>query len=330
MRLDARRLTLGSRDRRAMLIGAWIVTPLAIGHFAVRPVATAWLTSRAALRSEREMLAREVRAVTELPDDSAALRATDAMLATAAPTLFGGADAVTAAAELARYVSARAAESGLRLEQAETQTRFDSTGVAAPPGDLARAAEGARPDDGLRVAVRARGGILGVHAFLRALENGPKLVRVEQIEIARVATDDSFDGTVTLTATVLGLARRRVIPGFPEVADDEVEITEARVASRPLPNDPFHPGRRLPDDLLAHVMPDTLVPITVAEVKLLGTVVRPGASFALCQLPADAPRIVHVGERLGELTLILLEQGRAVFQTAKGARLELSLSNPRS
>ena len=80
MRLDARRLTLGSRDRRAMLIGAWIVTPLAIGHFAVRPVATAWLTSRAALRSEREMLAREVRAVTELPGDSAALRATDAML----------------------------------------------------------------------------------------------------------------------------------------------------------------------------------------------------------------------------------------------------------
>jgi hypothetical protein len=39
---------------------------------------------------------------------------------------------------------------------------------------------------------------------------------------------------------------------------------------------------------------------------------------------------VHVGERLGELTLIILEQGRAVFQTPRGARLELALAQPRS
>jgi hypothetical protein len=45
------------------------------------------------------------------------------------------------------------------------------------------------------------------------MEDGPKLVRVERIDIVRTATDDTFDGTLTLTATVAGLARRDVAGG---------------------------------------------------------------------------------------------------------------------
>ena len=108
--------------------------------------------------------------------------------------------------------------------------------------------------------------------------------------------------------------------------------SDGRRADRDLPNDPFRPGRRLPNELrrLAAARPDTILPAASVAIRLLGTVVRPTGSFAVCQLPPDIPRIVHLGERVGEMTLITLEQGRAVFQTPKGARLELSLSIPRS
>lgn len=102
-------------------------------------------------------------------------------------------------------------------------------------------------------------------------------------------------------------------------------------APLPLPNDPFRPGRLLPNKIAAAAArPDSVMPVSVVAIQLLGTVVRPTGSFALCQLPTDRPRIVHIGERLGELTLIVLEQGHVVFQTPKGTRLELSLSQPRS
>lgn len=108
--------------------------------------------------------------------------------------------------------------------------------------------------------------------------------------------------------------------------------TDVSVAARPLPNDPFRPGRQLLDTKERAVIApsDTLLPVSVANVRLLGTIVRPNDSFAVCQLTTDAPRIVHVGERLGELTLIILEQGRAVFQTPRGARLELALGHSRN
>ena len=98
-----------------------------------------------------------------------------------------------------------------------------------------------------------------------------------------------------------------------------------------LTNDPFRQGRLLPNAIAAAATaPDTVMPVSVVAIRLLGTVIRPAGTFALCQLPSDVPRIVHVGERLGELTLILVEQGRAVFQSPKGSRLELTLPQPRS
>ena len=116
--------------------------------------------------------------------------------------------------------------------------------------------------------------------------------------------------------------------------DDTVSLTARTMSlspAQPLTNDPFRPGRLLPAAIAAAaVTPDTVMPVSAVAIRLLGTVVRPTGSFALCQLPSDVPRIVHLGERLGELTLIVLEQGRVVFQSPKGARLELSLSQPRS
>lgn len=97
-----------------------------------------------------------------------------------------------------------------------------------------------------------------------------------------------------------------------------------------LASDPFSADRSLPGEATADPpeSTDTAAPAPAGEVKLLGTVVRANGSFALCQLPSDSPRIVHIGERLGDLTLISLDQGRATFRARSGAQVELSLSRP--
>ena len=200
--------SLGTRDRRALRMGAWIVGLMLFVSLVGRPYVTSTLAIYSSLDQERALLDREARAMVQLPADRATLQATTGRLAAAAPRLFNGADAVTASAELARYATAAATESGLTLEQTETETRLDSGArLVDVPLQIAR---GGSADGNLRVSIRARGRILAIHTFLRAMEEGPKLVRVDRIEIARASTDDAFDGTLTLMATVSGLARRSV------------------------------------------------------------------------------------------------------------------------
>lgn len=203
MTLRARLSRLQSRDRRALRVGAWILLLALTIMFVIKPYVSLLMASRAMLETDRDLLSRESRAVTELPSDRLALHATDEALRAVESNLFGGTDPVTASAELARYVSTRATQSGLHLEQTETNTPIDSTTIT---GSSARSAGQVDP---LRVAIRARGGILAVFAFLRAMESGPRLVRVERIDIVRGSTDESFDGTLTFTATVAGLALRK-------------------------------------------------------------------------------------------------------------------------
>ena len=99
-----------------------------------------------------------------------------------------------------------------------------------------------------------------------------------------------------------------------------------------LASDPFNADRTLPGEADGEVdtSAEGTAPVPAAEVRLLGTVVRGSNPFALCQLTSDAPRIVHVGERLGDLTLVSLDQGRATFRSRSGAQVELSLSKPGS
>ena len=107
-----------------------------------------------------------------------------------------------------------------------------------------------------------------------------------------------------------------------------------RDSTRPstLASDPFNADRTLTGEADGEVdaPADSAGPVPAAEIKLLGTVVRSSNPFALCQLTPDAPRIVHVGEKLGDLTLVSLDQGRATFRARTGAQVELSLSKPGS
>ena len=141
---------------------------------------------------------------------------------------------------------------------------------------------------------------------------------------------------IAAASAVIGTLRVDALPG-PLVRSDggyAAEIPIGRGTPDPaaaLTRDPFRAGGRLPNELAqAAAAPETVLPVSIAAVGLLGTVVRPGGGFALCQLPGDVPRIVHLGEKLGELTLVALEQGRVVFQAPRGARLELTLTKSRS
>jgi hypothetical protein len=93
--------------------------------------------------------------------------------------------------------------------------------------------------------------------------------------------------------------------------------------------DPFRPDRRrpaerfrLPEDRAAEAA-SAMEPADREPLLLIGTVVMPaGRSFAMCQLPGQAPRLVRVGETVGDLTLRFVEQGRAVFATSDGVTVE--------
>lgn len=99
-----------------------------------------------------------------------------------------------------------------------------------------------------------------------------------------------------------------------------------------LAQDPFDPDRAPAGD--AEEPPQegggVTSPAPVVTIRLLGTIVRPRGSIAFCQLQAEAPRLVHVGEQCGDFTVLSIDQGRAAFRARDGARLELSLTPPGS
>ena len=202
---------LGPRDRRALLLGAWIVVPVLLATVVVRPVVATLLELRDSVERERMLLGRELRLVADAPGDRALLRITERALNDAAPRLFGGSEPVTASAELARYVRSQATASGLVLEQTETETVFDDVppivGASDGGGSRAGADTATRP---LRVTIRAHGGTVAIVDFLEAMEEGPRLVRVERIGVSRGVTSGVPDrGALTFTATLTGLARSR-------------------------------------------------------------------------------------------------------------------------
>ena len=182
--------TLGPRDRRALRLGAFVMAPALVLALVVLPYARALATAYDDIEAQRALLARELGALRDAPRDIGLAADARHALAVAATRLFEGGDAVAASAELASYVSDQAVENGLEVEESETRA--------------------AGPDDLPSMDIRARGDVLAIVDFLRALEDGPKLARVERITIARDprAAGEEGDGVLTLTATVTGLALR--------------------------------------------------------------------------------------------------------------------------
>ena len=91
--------------------------------------------------------------------------------------------------------------------------------------------------------------------------------------------------------------------------------------------DLFAPDRTAPTIpyRIARVTAGVVPAVFVQPVVVIGTVINAnGRSFAMCQLGAEAPRVVYVGQRIGTLTLVSVGQGSAVFTNETGARVVIN------
>jgi hypothetical protein len=135
-------------------------------------------------------------------------------------------------------------------------------------------------------------------------------------------------GGLLFAVTLTGALRLDPLPSPEPVVADAGARTEvsrpfyvaARMAAA-VDKDPFHPERRRPDQpfrLPDEGAPPPGAPAEIVGPRLIGTGVAPGGGFAICQLPGGPARLIHVGEKLGNLTLHSVEPGRATFTTASG------------
>ena len=198
--------TVGARDRRALRLGAWLVVPALFVALAVRPYQRARRAVTEDLSGQRALLARELGALRDAPRDAAAARLAKQSLSEAQLRLFAAADVVAASAQLASYVSERAAEYGVDIEESETSAPLDSTTVAA-------------------VDISATGRVFALVEFLRALEDGPKLARVDRMTLAPAPGGHGGGGTVTLRMSV---ASRSI----PTAHDSSVDTLTASPSGR--------------------------------------------------------------------------------------------------
>lgn len=179
---------LSARDRRALVLGAWIVVPALFLALVIRPAMAQLNEVRDSLAAERLLLARERAALAH----ARTTRDGEERTRPVTDQLFSGRDDVIATAALASYVGTIAEAQDVWVQSATTL-------------DAARDASGVRH---LRVAVRAEGDIAGVVRLLDALERGRYLVRVDDLDIASTPTERNRDGAEPLIvrATVTGFA----------------------------------------------------------------------------------------------------------------------------
>ena len=138
--------------------------------------------------------------------------------------------------------------------------------------------------------------------------------RALEVEEARGAIDPPAASVITDVA--------------PAAAPNAAQVLEA------VDSDPFHPERRRPTERFRlpgeAISAEVIAPApAVAPLVLLGTVVlAEGRSFVMCQQGSGQARIVRIGESLGDYTLRNVQQGRAVFVTKGGEKIELRVPKP--
>lgn len=180
------------RDRRALALGALVLGPALVFSLGVKPYLGARATLVERLRVQRDLLGRELGLVASARDVARTLAEAGATLSRARPRLFQARDPLGATAALVSYAGDGARRQGVLVEAIESRP-------PEPTGNGLIAA---------RVEMRGRGDLEGLLRWLHAIESGPKLVRVEQLSVARLeagAPSDSVDSeTLSFAATLSG------------------------------------------------------------------------------------------------------------------------------
>lgn len=106
--------------------------------------------------------------------------------------------------------------------------------------------------------------------------------------------------------------------GAPDAQAPESYSPDRMVAA--VNKDPFHPARRRP--AVRFRLPSDVriaTPEPAPGVRVVGTAASPGGGgFAMCAWAGGPPRIVRIGERVGEWTLSKVTPGAAEFRAPTG------------
>jgi hypothetical protein len=163
------KLALSSRDRRAVGIAA-VSAALVLGWTTVgAPYLEAVGQARERLDAARELVAREQLLLAEADVYPTLWEAGAGRLLALAPRLFAGDSDGAAAAALAGYLQTAARGHRVYLHQTEPLPTADAGGGVTT----------------LTVRVRGESDLEGILGFLDAIEAGPRLVRVAQLQIDR-------------------------------------------------------------------------------------------------------------------------------------------------
>jgi Tfp pilus assembly protein PilP len=132
--------------------------------------------------------------------------------------------------------------------------------------------------------------------------------------LARASTHDEVPRIAALRiATVSSITpRTKDAPGL-------IEAARAR--------QPFSPG----SDAATPPVTDTqaaAAAIPIAQPRLVGTVTGNTRSFVVVAVPDGSIKVVHVGQRAGELTLRSVAADSAVFENTTGDRVTLRSPKP--
>ena len=186
------RTQLGPRDRRAVALGALLLVPALGFSFVVKPYLRARATLQERVREQRELLMREVALVAAAHEVPATLDRAARAFARQRTRLLPERDPLAATAALVSLAGEEARRHGVLLEAIES-----GAAEAVTNGLIA-----------VQIDVRGRGDLEGLLRWLRALETGPRLLRVERLAVGRLdpgTPGDSLDvETLTLGATIRG------------------------------------------------------------------------------------------------------------------------------
>jgi hypothetical protein len=160
---------LSARDRRAVRWGALVLAPGLAWVYAVSPFLGAVEERRSRLEARTTQLGAERDLLAARDRYPERVRRAAARLRRAAPALLDSRSRGVATAELTQFVEDRAAAARLRLVATEpgAPRRVDRRLLAVP------------------MTVEGESDLEGVLTFLDALENGPKLLTVEDLRIRR-------------------------------------------------------------------------------------------------------------------------------------------------
>lgn len=180
------------RDRRALAIGSSVIASALCISLVVRPLFHARSALHDRLREQRGLLARELGLIASTKRLPADRDAAAAALARVVDRLFPNRDPLAATAVLVSLVGDAARRQGVLLESIES-------GAPEAVGGTLMA---------VRVDVRGRGDLEGLLKWLAALESSRRLLRVEQLGVARASTGGAPHSSevevLTLTATIRG------------------------------------------------------------------------------------------------------------------------------